>query len=603
MSVSVRYRLISAVLALAGCGNTYLVPNGGAPTPEGGTTTVLELEDDITIPDDADWQMTGQAGARCVIRGNGHSIHTALHWIGHFSIRSCDIFDLGTVDMPGIHLNMYGAASAVIEDSTFAASGQVHIINYDASTVDFSHNTIFATSLVPAVALVGDSKPVFFAQGGDGTGHKRFAGNLILHSYAAMLGAHWTIGGDSAAEGNRFIGTRAGLLLQGPGLVVRGNYFHTIYPISLPDYPRGQEVTPFTFLDNSPDLLVEHNVIRHGHWILRGGSGEIRYNAIVDADDSDWIREPQTGTNIHHNVFVNYTVPGEETNSVSPNPTVLGGIELINFMNSGIQIWANTFDGGGTGKFFGGPTISVAYGSALESARSNLFMRFVYREGSAGIAPGALEEPGTLPRLGYADYNLFFNPDGNVVDNYALPVTGKIERQDPGFGANDVNRLGAKDEQVDPQITGPLAEHFPWTDDQIASGAVTVSDMLAYFRAVYTPRAGSPLIDAGDPQDGSGSDIGAIGAGAPNRGDGFGIFPATSPEPIDTSEGGLAPSARRDSDGPLTVRCSTCPLGRSHDSEGGMWIVLGMMALWGFRPARRTLSHVDHLPGVSGPRR
>jgi len=40
----------------------------------------------------------------------------------------------------------------------------------------------------------------------------------------------------------------------------------------------------------------------------------------------------------------------------------------------------------------------------------------------------------------------------------------------------------------------------------------------------YTPLAGSPLIDVGDPAGGAGNDIGAIGAGTPNAADGFGIF-------------------------------------------------------------------------------
>src|SRR5205823_11122452 len=120
---------------------------------------------------------------------------------------------------------------------------------------------------------------------------------------------------------------------------------------------------------------------------------------------------------------------------------------------------------------------------------------------------------------------LSFNPDAEVADNYNLGVAGKVERQDPGFGANDVPPLGAKDAQVDPQVTGPFAARFPWTDQQILDRTVTVSDMLAYFRTVYTPAPGSPLIDAGDPEDGPGADIGAIGAGADNAHDHFGAFP------------------------------------------------------------------------------
>ena len=48
--------------------------------------------------------------------------------------------------------------------------------------------------------------------------------------------------------------------------------------------------------------------------------------------------------------------------------------------------------------------------------------------------------------------------------------------------------------------------------------------VLGYYRGLYTPRTGSPLIDAGEITDGgSGNDIGAIGAGTPNTNDKFGL--------------------------------------------------------------------------------
>jgi MYXO-CTERM domain-containing protein len=154
-------------------------------------------------------------------------------------------------------------------------------------------------------------------------------------------------------------------------------------------------------------------------------------------------------------------------------------------------------------------------------------------------------------------------------------VGTKVERQDPGFAANDVPPLGATNAQVDPQITGPLVERFPWTDEQIATGAITVSDMLAYFRTVYGPRAGSPLIDTGDPQDGNGADIGAIGAGKAHPDDRFGKLAKTSTP----TEAGIASSNGHSSDGPFTLRCSVSSPGRSHDLPTGGWLVLGIASL------------------------
>jgi hypothetical protein len=36
------------------------------------------------------------------------------------------------------------------------------------------------------------------------------------------------------------------------------------------------------------------------------------------------------------------------------------------------------------------------------------------------------------------------------------------------------------------------------------------------------PKAGSPAIDAGDPADGAGNDVGAVGSGDPHAADKFG---------------------------------------------------------------------------------
>jgi hypothetical protein len=144
-----------------------------------------------------------------------------------------------------------------------------------------------------------------------------------------------------------------------------------------------------------------------------------------------------------------------------------------------------------------------------------------------------------------------------------------------------------------------LVERFPWTDEQIAAGAITVSDMLAYFRTVYAPRAGSPLIDMGDPQDGSGADIGAIGAGKANPDDRFGQFPATSTP----TEAGIASSAGHASDGPFTLRCSISGPGSSHDLAPGGWLVLGIALQLRQRRRERSYRYSDDRSGREKPTR
>lgn len=117
------------------------------------------------------------------------------------------------------------------------------------------------------------------------------------------------------------------------------------------------------------------------------------------------------------------------------------------------------------------------------------------------------ETPATPPpsRLGYLDYNLYYSPSAKTHRLYALGVLGKAEKDD-GFGKHD-------QVEVDPRFKGPLPSVFPFDDALIKSGKVRVREMLDRFREIYSPAEGSPLAHAGDPADGTGTDIGAIPAG------------------------------------------------------------------------------------------
>jgi len=63
---------------------------------------------------------------------------------------------------------------------------------------------------------------------------------------------------------------------------------------------------------------------------------------------------------------------------------------------------------------------------------------------------------------------------------------------------------------------------FPFAPEDIWTRIKKVSDVLSTYRSMYTPAPGSPLIGSGDPQDGLGGNIGAIGNGASD--DQFGMF-------------------------------------------------------------------------------
>ncbi|HYF48475.1 MAG TPA: hypothetical protein VEJ63_03665, partial [Planctomycetota bacterium] len=174
----------------------------------------------------------------------------------------------------------------------------------------------------------------------------------------------------------------------------------------------------------------------------------------------------------------------------------------------GFEVYNNVFDG--SGGIFG--AIELNHDSVMPSLRNNVFYNFtasvIVGVGSKPKADGSLSE-----QLGYADYNLFYNPKAQKIDNYACGVKGKAERKDAGFALNDIPKAGAVDAQADPKFKGPIPEKFAFDVADIKSGKVTVSQILKHYREAYSPQPGSPLIDAGDPADGAGTDIGAVSAG------------------------------------------------------------------------------------------
>jgi hypothetical protein len=302
------------------------------------------------------------------------------------------------------------------------------------------------------------------------------------------------------------MGMRASLsIFRCADMLVRGNYLHT----EIPSY-RWSQVHTLAVGAPCPGLVVEHNVIRHGQWVVRGLAGDFRYNLVLDADAHNFIVGPTAGTHIHHNIFARYC-------TVDPN---LNSSIAVIYKGDDIQVSNNTFDAGGKelARPWHVPAIEVGPEGFLASLRNNAFVRHPtkFSSGTAIVRPGFAEKmalPGPA-RLGYADYNLFWNPEAAEAHRYALSVAGKTEGSDAGFGRKDV--------QAEPKFKGPLPKEFPFSDEDIRSRKVPVSLILARYREAYTPAEGSPLLDAGDPADGPGSYIGAVGGGKSTPNDFFG---------------------------------------------------------------------------------
>jgi hypothetical protein len=181
-----------------------------------------------------------------------------------------------------------------------------------------------------------------------------------------------------------------------------------------------------------------------------------------------------------------------------------------------LDFYNNTLNGVGAG--FG---VELAPNTHMPSLRNNVFYDFRSQAVVFADPPPANKTDAVAGLLDYADYNCFYCPNAQKPDNYNALVKGKTERKDAGFALNDLPKGGKVDEQCDPKFKGPIPEKFPFEDEDVKSGKVTVSQILKFYRDAYTPAEGSPLIDAGDPADGEGTDIGAVDAGKPAKVRGF----------------------------------------------------------------------------------
>ena len=504
-------RIAALTLALAALVAVRAPAFAASKTLAAGAT--LTLTEDLILTGTDMLEVNGTLAQRCTITAiNGARIVSDSAWTGGARIRHCDFKNVGTANSEALKLRATGTNALAIAHCTFDACGQVRLSTANAGTFDFRANTIRENCLVPVNHLRGDCRPSFLGEC-HGPGKKVFAGNHVYKALCDFSGDNLLIGGDRDEDSNFLVGMRCGLTLAGGRIRVARNYIHTLYENGWSQVANIEAGQP-------AHALIEDNILHMGEWVVRALNGELRNNVILDMNGHNWVIGPKANAKIHHNIFARYVTWDKNKN---------GGISIV-YAGEGIEIYNNTFDGGGTEKSFDVPVIEVpaaeekvsATGEVLRverqlaSLRNNVFYNFFLRYPAVNVSTYGREKFSAShkpARLGYADYNCFFNPDSPVRQNYALSVTGKSERKDAGFALHDLPRAGAVDAQVDPQFAGPIPREFPWTDAEIKAGEISVSRMLELYRRAYAPAPGSPLLAAGDPADGLGTNIGAVPPG------------------------------------------------------------------------------------------
>jgi Concanavalin A-like lectin/glucanases superfamily len=485
----------------------YNQATGGGGTPINGRVPVtihidppashgdtLSLSTDIVLSGSTPLNWTDKT-----VIGNGHKVTSASGYTGSITIQGSSVSGLGNFTTLGMSVITSGPVS--IANTTFEATGAMRFDVTGASNFTITNNELRANNQFTFEAD-DPSVPVALELIGDTAGAKIVQGNRVGNGILRInRGNNWQIGGLNTGEGNILIGARAVLdIADSSHDNIQGNYLHH-------DYHGGFSQGYNMWLEGSSDHeLIEHNVIRGGSWPVQTVGGEFRYNLVIDSGHTFW-RSATDNTQIHHNVF---------SNASEPNTQYDAGI-LIYAGESGLNIYNNTFDFGGSVGGFYAPAISIGQSSIFQSVRNNLFTQSIDITGT-GHAFISADAPVSSPRLSSADYNAFFNPLATHSVRY---LTGLVS-----------GTPGVHDVQTDPKLAGLSEVPYRVSEGCIWNGDCTTAQVLAHYRDVYRPVTGSPLIAAGDPTDGAGTAIGAVGPDDTNPVDLFGRFlPLTSPGP------------------------------------------------------------------------
>ncbi|HEY1339874.1 MAG TPA: Ig-like domain-containing protein, partial [Bryobacteraceae bacterium] len=484
--------------------------------PPASSGPIYNLTADTVLSGSQSVTYAGTPDNHCVLNGNGFQIRSASGFTGSLKIDNCDVRGLGTASKPAIAVTVNGSGSIQLTGNVFDTFGAVNIGTNDQAQAiirnnEFRENTLVAVGSQPSDTST-ETIPVFSATG-NSSAQKFFQGNNVgLSTLFFDNTRNWLIGGDTDAESNVLMGVRCGFTINGStGMVLRGNYSQHNYPHR---FSQGEN---FELVGNG--FLAEHNVIRNSSWPVRGFGGEFRYNLVDEGGNSHAaMQSPESNAHIHHNIFlysISQTFYGADT------------VMTLLYNVDGLQFHNNVLDGGGPFMMFSGKPIEVTAGSFIGSLRNNVFYNFASLAGQPALAGDLGESTNPpLPRLRYADYNDFYNPAAPNQTNYGLGVVGLA----PGAAGYGMHDLGGFNGHMNPKFVQPTAISFPFRAEDIWSRTKKVSDVLAAYRAMYTPAPGSPLIGAGDPQDGQGGNIGAVGNG--EAADQFGLFGGGSSSPL-----------------------------------------------------------------------
>ncbi|HYF50506.1 MAG TPA: hypothetical protein VEJ63_13935, partial [Planctomycetota bacterium] len=243
------------------------------------------LTEDFVLSGADALEIKGTKDKPCTVDGQFNRILTKDKWTGRIHATYCNFKNLGKKenvandrlqkDCESFVLHGAGASAIVFENCSFEFVNTFVIANHEQSMTRFVNNTIAENAINPCSKAAHLSRGIFEASG-TSKEKKVFQGNRVYRGGCSFSAPNWLIGGEKDAESNIIIGVRAGVFAGGEGTLVRGNYIECNLRVT-EEYPYWSQVSTV-----GTSCTTEHNVIRRGHWVVRGISGEFRHNLVME---------------------------------------------------------------------------------------------------------------------------------------------------------------------------------------------------------------------------------------------------------------------------------------------------------------------------------
>jgi hypothetical protein len=407
--------------------------------------------------------IVGSPGSRIRIEGAGFSItgSSPVNW------QYVDFYNVGSASTPDTtSLSVIASSDTInVQNCRFFYSNPTQFVVNGSASASIRGNTWASNVRQLAGQFPADAGSPTATQvvalGGTSTAAKVFAGNNIGAGYVRIVSGtqNWTLGGDAEADANVMIGPRIGWYFEGStagrNSTVVGNYTH------FPYWGGWSQAANYEL--NGTTALIEKNIIIFSSWPIRGAEAEFRYNLVIANNEGGiW---PSGNSYIHHNLFVGNS--GDRAAVYA----IYGGSN---------RVYNNTFD------FLNGVDMGGQYSGVLLTSGSLDLESNIFANITVTSNPGVIINSGGTMTAGYND---LWNATGPSL----------YSGVSPGTGATTAN----------PQWVDAATHYFYWSLSDVWRRVKTPRQILADYRARYTPTA--PL--GGDTSAfGAGNTIGAIGA-------------------------------------------------------------------------------------------